>query len=110
MAAQCRTKRASRLSAAFACAPYNPKPYMAPITITPIRLSDRVRLRKPHACGGHGWVVVRVGADIGLKCETCGRRVLLTRRDFERRLDRLVTPLASQNEQHPGADGHETPL
>ncbi len=45
-----------------------------------------VRLRKPHACGSYDWQVVRVGADIGLKCLNCGRRVLLTRREFEKRL------------------------
>jgi hypothetical protein len=36
-------------------------------------------------CGGYQWTVVRTGADIGLKCATCGRRVLLDREDFERR-------------------------
>ena len=64
---------------------------MAPITITPITLGDTVRLRKPHPCGGHEWTVVRVGADIGLKCRQCERRVLLTRREFERRLERVLT-------------------
>jgi hypothetical protein len=64
---------------------------MAPITITPIAIGDRVRLRKPHPCGGHEWAVVRVGADIGLKCCLCERRVLLTRREFERRLERVVS-------------------
>jgi hypothetical protein len=57
-----------------------------PIEITPLELEDIVRLRKPHACGGYEWKVVRLGADIGLKCSTCGRRVLLTRRDLQRRL------------------------
>lgn len=51
-----------------------------------LRLGDRVRLRKPHPCGGRTWEVVRVGADIGLACDKCGRRVLLERRDLERRL------------------------
>lgn len=64
---------------------------MAPITITPIALGDKVRLRKPHPCGSHEWTVVRVGADIGLKCCQCERRVLLTRREFERRLERVLT-------------------
>jgi hypothetical protein len=54
--------------------------------VTPLELYDVVRLRKPHACGGYEWQVVRLGADIGLKCRTCGRRILLTRRDLERRL------------------------
>ena len=64
---------------------------MAPITITPIAIGDMVRLRKPHPCGSHAWTVVRVGADIGLKCCQCERRVLLTRREFERRLERVLT-------------------
>lgn len=64
---------------------------MAFINVTPIQLGDVVRLRKPHPCGSHEWTVVRVGADIGLKCDTCGRRVLLTRREFERRLEKVVS-------------------
>ncbi|MCX6019069.1 MAG: DUF951 domain-containing protein [Chloroflexi bacterium] len=63
---------------------------MAPITLTPLALGDEVRLRKPHPCGGFEWIVVRVGADIGLKCTTCGRRVLISRREFERRLDHVL--------------------
>ncbi|MGQ9814264.1 MAG: DUF951 domain-containing protein [Candidatus Roseilinea sp.] len=57
-----------------------------PIQITPLELDDVVRLRKPHPCGGYEWRVVRVGADIGLKCLTCGHKVLLSRRELERRL------------------------
>jgi hypothetical protein len=51
-----------------------------------LRLGDRLRLRKPHPCGSHEWRVVRLGADIGLNCEGCTRRVLLARRDVERRM------------------------
>jgi hypothetical protein len=47
---------------------------------------DRVSLTKAHPCGSHAWQVTRVGADIGLLCEGCGRRVMLERRDLERRL------------------------
>jgi len=38
-----------------------------------VHLGDVVRLRKPHPCGGYTWEVVRLGADIGIKCLTCGR-------------------------------------
>lgn len=55
-----------------------------------IRLGDVVRLRKPHPCGGYEWQVVRLGADIGMVCSTCGHRVLLPRRDFERRVKTFV--------------------
>jgi len=51
-----------------------------------ISLGDVVRLRKKHPCGSYEWQVVRVGADIGIKCRGCHRRVLLQRRDFERRV------------------------
>ncbi len=49
-----------------------------------IRVGDRVRMRKPHPCGGYEWEVTRVGADIGILCLTCGRRVMLPRSRFER--------------------------
>lgn len=55
-----------------------------------IFLNDVVRLRKPHPCGGYEWTVVRLGADIGLVCTTCGRRVLLPRREFEKRLKKFI--------------------
>jgi hypothetical protein len=51
-----------------------------------IKLGDVVRLKKKHPCGGEEWEVVRVGADIGIKCLKCQRRVLLERSAFERRL------------------------
>jgi len=56
-----------------------------------IRLGDVVRLRKQHPCGGYEWEVVRLGADIGIKCRTCGRRLLLTRRKFEKSVKKLVS-------------------
>ena len=55
-----------------------------------IKLGDIVRLRKAHPCGSYEWEVVRVGADIGLKCLKCQRRVLLERSIFERRMKNVV--------------------
>ncbi|GBD15091.1 hypothetical protein HRbin25_00982 [bacterium HR25] len=45
-----------------------------------------VRLRKPHPCGSLEWEVVRLGADIGLRCLGCRRRVLMPRGELERRI------------------------
>lgn len=56
-----------------------------------IKLHDIVRMRKPHPCGGYEWKVVRLGADIGLECQTCGRRVLLSRRKLARRMKSMLT-------------------
>jgi hypothetical protein len=58
--------------------------------LTELQMEDVLRLRKPHPCGSTDWVVVRLGADIGLKCLGCGRRILLPRRDVARRLKTYV--------------------
>ena len=55
-----------------------------------IHIDDVVRLKKGHPCGGYEWRVVRLGADIGIKCLTCGRRVMLERSVFERRVKEFV--------------------
>lgn len=54
-----------------------------------LRLNDVLTLKKPHACGANVWHVYRLGADIGLKCEACGRLVLIPRSKLERRV-RLI--------------------
>ena len=56
-----------------------------------LSMDDILRLRKPHPCGGYDWRVVRLGADIGLRCLTCNRRVLLARSEVERRLKTVVS-------------------
>jgi hypothetical protein len=67
--------------------------------VLPLSVDDIVRLRKTHPCGGRDWRVARVGADIGLVCTTCGRRILLDRRDAERGIVAFVS--------HAGPDGAE---
>lgn len=54
-------------------------------------LGDRLRLRKPHPCGSYEWLVIRLGADIGLRCVQCGRRVLLPRSEVERRTREILS-------------------
>jgi hypothetical protein len=55
-----------------------------------VRVGDVVRLKKKHPCGGDRWEVFRVGADIGIKCQECHRRVFLERGVFERRVRGFV--------------------
>jgi len=61
-----------------------------PRMLPPLELGDVARLRKAHPCGGYEWKIVRLGADIGLECLTCGRRILLPRRILARRLKTIV--------------------
>ena len=56
-----------------------------------VYLGDVVRLRRAHPCGSREWLVDRLGADIGLRCQGCGRHVLLERRTLESRLDAFLT-------------------
>jgi hypothetical protein len=55
-----------------------------------VQVDDLVRLRKPHPCGSYEWRVVRTGADIGLKCQVCGRRVLMDRRTYKKRVKKVI--------------------
>ena len=59
--------------------------------VTEIRLGDVVRLKKKHPCGSDQWQVVRLGADIGIRCLGCQRRVLLARSVFERRIRTFIS-------------------
>lgn len=54
------------------------------------RIGDILQMRKPHPCGGYVWEVVRLGADIGLRCSQCGRRVLIPRTTVERRMKKFI--------------------
>ena len=47
-------------------------------------LNDIVEMKKPHACGSNEWTIIRVGADVKIKCDSCGRIVMLDRADFVR--------------------------
>lgn len=64
-----------------------------------LRLGDVLRLRRAHPCGAIEWTVDRLGADIGLRCHGCGRRILLERATLERR----IAGFASRGPEPEGA-------
>ena len=59
--------------------------------LTELQVKDIVHMRKPHPCGSYEWTVTRIGADIGLQCNGCGRRTMLTRRELRRSSRKIVT-------------------
>ncbi len=66
-----------------------------------IHLGDIVRLRKKHPCGSTDWEVVRVGADIGLVCQECQRKVMLPRGTFNKRLKTILKSSYTGNDSDP---------
>lgn len=57
----------------------------------PFQVGDIIRMKKQHPCGGWTWQVTRVGADISLKCLTCGHQVVIPRRKLEKAVKTVVS-------------------
>ena len=55
-----------------------------------LRVNDRVQMKKPHPCGSQVWVVTRVGMDVKLRCEGCGREVMLPRAKAEKGMKKIL--------------------
>jgi hypothetical protein len=53
-------------------------------------INDVVEMKKGHPCGENRWKIIRMGMDIRIKCEGCGRSVLIPRRDFSRKLKKVL--------------------
>ena len=53
-------------------------------------LHDPVEMKKPHPCGVNAWEIIRMGADIKLKCTGCNHIVMMPRREFERKMKRVI--------------------
>jgi len=53
-------------------------------------LGDIVEMKKPHPCGTNAWKVIRLGADIRIKCTGCDHSVMLPRSRFERLMKKVL--------------------
>lgn len=53
-------------------------------------LGDLVEMKKAHPCGANRWEITRMGADIKIKCTNCGHVVMLSRREFEKKLKKVL--------------------
>ena len=56
-----------------------------------VLVGDVIRSRKPHPCGGNEWTVLRTGADVRIRCNTCGRLVMMDRETFLKRRKALLS-------------------
>ena len=67
-----------------------------------VLLGDLVQMRKTHPCGSDRWTVIRVGADIKIRCMGCSRIVMMDRADFNKRMKKVLShatePIRGTNE------------
>lgn len=59
-------------------------------------LHDIVQMKKPHPCGENRWQIIRMGADIRIKCQGCGHSVMMPRRRFTKKLKKIL----AKNDEH----------
>ena len=55
-----------------------------------IRVSDELIMKKPHPCGNNRFLVLRVGMDFKLRCESCGREVMVPRKKVEHNIRQVL--------------------
>ena len=54
------------------------------------KLNDSVIMKKQHACGENLWIITRVGVDVKIKCQNCGREIMMDRLEFMRKLKKVI--------------------
>ena len=59
--------------------------------VTEYKLGDTVQMRKDHPCKkSHYWQIIRLGADVKIKCMGCGAVVIMDRPEFERKCKKII--------------------
>ncbi|WP_407269391.1 DUF951 domain-containing protein [Radiobacillus sp. PE A8.2] len=53
-------------------------------------INDVVQMKKQHPCGENRWKIIRMGMDIRIKCEGCGHSVLIPRKQFEKKIKKIL--------------------
>jgi len=62
-------------------------------------LGDIVEMKKQHPCGTNEWKVIRMGADVRIKCEGCQHSVMIPRREFEKKMKKVVKKAELSSEE-----------
>ncbi len=54
-----------------------------------VRLNDIITVRKNHPCGSNKFTVLRIGADFRIRCNNCGREVMVARSKIEKNIKKI---------------------
>ena len=65
--------------------------------IIPLHAGDRIRLKKPHPCGGNVFLILRVGSEVRIKCQTCAHDMTLDRVKLEKSIKAILTEEQTTN-------------
>ncbi|WP_280771257.1 DUF951 domain-containing protein [Salipaludibacillus daqingensis] len=60
-------------------------------------LNDVVEMKKPHPCGENKWKIIRMGMDIRIKCVGCGHSVMIPRKEFSKKMKRVIERASEEN-------------
>lgn len=55
-----------------------------------VNIGDRVEMKKQHPCGGNIFTILRIGMDFKIRCEKCGREVMVPRNKIEKNIRRII--------------------
>lgn len=58
----------------------------------------QVTMKKQHPCGANLWEIVRLGADVKIKCLNCGHMVMIPRVEFNKKIKKIITQKEESNE------------
>ena len=67
--------------------------------ILPLHPEDRIHMKKPHPCGGKIFRIVRVGSEVRVICESCGRDMTLDRVKLEKAIKQILTDTADSEKK-----------
>lgn len=67
--------------------------------IKTFELGDIVEMKKQHPCGINEWKVIRMGADVRIKCEGCQHSVMIPRREFEKKMKKIIKKAELSSEE-----------
>ncbi len=72
--------------------------------IIPLQPQMRIKLKKTHPCGGSIFRILRVGSEVRVVCETCGRDMTLDRIKLEKAIRQILTdapaPTSRKDPEH----------
>ncbi|MCM3758042.1 MULTISPECIES: DUF951 domain-containing protein [Sporosarcina] len=60
-------------------------------------INDVVEMKKQHPCGTNSWKVIRMGADIRIKCLGCGHSIMIPRNEFTKKMKRVIQQGQTEN-------------